>query len=83
MAKVELEGKLTSKRPCDSGSRARRRLVLQSQLPGTGWISQRIANIQLRTWCLHVIEACQASGSKSPVYWMCDCSTRNLAGNPG
>ena len=25
MAKVELEGKLTSKRPCDSGSRARRR----------------------------------------------------------
>ena len=50
-------------------------LVLQSQLPGTGWISQRIANIQLRTWCSHVIEACQSSGSKSPVYWMCDCST--------
>ena len=52
-------------------------LVLQSQLPDTGWIFQRIANIQLRTWCLHVIEACQSSGSKSPVYWMCDCSISN------
>ena len=33
MAKVKLEGKLTSRRPCDSGSRARRRLGVKGTAP--------------------------------------------------